>query len=145
TQGNGQKSRILVLVKYSDIEEIRKTHPKQTVTAVKKDKYKKFNPTNLAEALVKFNKDSGLPPLMLQGIGKPVVSRKAEYETVLKSQPVKIEYKNTGMTVETWNLIIYMSDGKPLDKNKVEKIQKLVEILKDHGVAVRREKDLKLK
>lgn len=144
TPGGEKKSRVLVLVKYSDIEEIRKTKPKEKVKNVSKSMYKEFNPEKLAKALVDFNKKNGvLKPLMLKGssgFGHPNVGG---YTNVLKN-PVRQKYKDTGIEVSTWNLIIAKPNGQPLAENEVEKIQELVKILKDHGVAVRRAKDLKL-
>lgn len=144
TQGQSGRSRILVIVKYSDIEEIRKTHPTEKVRDVSKGIYKEFNPEKLAKVLDDFNKTNGvLKPLMLKGSRGTGQPNAGGYKTVLAS-PVKQEYKNTGEVVSTWNLIISKPDGTKLNQAEVQKIIELVKILKDHGVAVRREKDLKL-
>lgn len=144
TQGKSGRSRILVLVRYSDIANIQKNHPEEKVRDVSKGIYKEFNPEKLAKVLDDFNKTNGvLKPLMLKGSRETGHPNAGGYKTVLAS-PVKQEYKNTGEVVSTWNLIISKPDGTKLNQAEVQKIIELVKILKDHGVAVRREKDLKL-
>lgn len=144
TQGKSGKSRILVLVRYSDIANIQKNHPEKKVRDVSKGIYKEFNPEKLAKVLDDFNKTNGvLKPLMLKGSRGTGQPNAGGYKTVLAS-PVKQDYKNTGEVVSTWNLIISKPDGTKLNQAEIQKIIELVKILKDHGVAVRREKDLKL-